>query len=346
MITRTEIIKKLGEEKYWATSKIAKEAAPVCGKRPGHESDGHIMDVAWQIKEILEFANDPENGYGEPTADQIPVILEIYRDMPCYSFLNNCFSNFANNSCSTEQISLLWQSMREFVGSQDEALADPAQYVLWVDFFEDPRTTVETWKQMLAEPRSDRLLERLLSMSGPAPCDLKFQIYTELLPDRRWHQSIFESLYGSEFDYFGQLTTSSDRQHARKILDKLRIPHNDEFRRLYNSLADPVRYVEDNLTRKNRPKAKIKDEQIKSPADMKPNNLFSVLVSFFVVLSAYANSMPEKAFESVSITSFPDGSNATIHTICDGKGHLYEEYTEDKTHARKDYFPKISLIQK
>jgi hypothetical protein len=42
-----------------------------------------------------------------------------------------------------------------------------------------------------------------------------------LLSDRKWQAGIFESLYFSEFEYFGQLDSLPERKYAREIMAKL-----------------------------------------------------------------------------------------------------------------------------
>jgi hypothetical protein len=247
MITKDDVIQKVGAEQYWLASNAAKNSASSCESTApglGSKKDAKfVTEIAHKINDILA-ADDPA-AYVDPTPRQLPVILEIYRDIPDYAFLSVCYMHYVNGQYSQAEIALLWTTLREFLGSEDGAIAGPADYVVCVDLFENPETASEAWKQLLAEPQCDRLVCRVLRNSGPISTELKFKIYDELLSDERWHLDIFESIFGSEFDIYGQLDTTDERQHARDILNKLKIERdNVRYSLLSKSLSEEVRYCE------------------------------------------------------------------------------------------------------
>ena len=67
---------------------------------------------------------------------------------------------------------------------------------------------------------STRGLERLLSVSGPVPWDLKPEVYDRLMDDVRWHEWIDISIYRSAFDFRGKV----DPVAALAIHARLELP--------------------------------------------------------------------------------------------------------------------------
>jgi hypothetical protein len=55
---------------------------------------------------------------------------------------------------------------------------------------------------------------------------------------------------------------------------------------------------------------------------MKMIKLCAIAFSLSCVLPSYAESWPTKTFESVVVTSLPNGLKTTTRTINDGKGHM------------------------
>ncbi len=247
MITKDEIIKLVGEEQYWLASKAAKNVASPCDSQPASlestDNRDYVTETAYKINDIL--AQDDPAAFVDPTPSQLPVILEIYRDIPDYAFLSVCYMHYISGQYSQAAAALLWSNLREFLSSEDEALSGPAEYVLWVDLFENRNSASEAWRRMLAEPRSDLLISRILGNSGPVSCDLKFELYDELLANQHWHADIFESLFASEFDVHGQLDKPTERQRAREILSTLKIePDSERYTMLSESLAGETRHRE------------------------------------------------------------------------------------------------------
>lgn len=247
MITKDDVIKIVGEEQYWLASKAAKSVASSCsGESIGlglADNNDFVTETAYKINDIL--AEDDPAAFVDPTPSQLPIILEIYQDIPDYALLAVCYMHYVSRQYSEAAAALLWANLRDFLSSEDEALAGPAEYLLWIDFFENRSTAPEAWRRMLAEPRNDLLVSRILGNSGPVPCPLKFELYEELLPDPNWHSDIFESLFASEFDVHGQLNTPAERQRARDILNTLKIEREEErYKMLSESLAGETRYRE------------------------------------------------------------------------------------------------------
>jgi hypothetical protein len=114
---------------------------------------------------------------------------------------------------------LLWREYRDLLATDDDRLADPVAYSLWVDFFEDPETVGEAWRELTLD-EDERRLTRLLSVSGPVPWSLKAPLFERLAPDRRWHEPIVRALGGVAFDVYGDI----DEHSAANLLSQLDPP--------------------------------------------------------------------------------------------------------------------------
>jgi hypothetical protein len=111
---------------------------------------------------------------------------------------------------------MLWDAYREALDSPDDRLAEPAAYSLWVDYFENPPTVEEAWREMLHEP-TDRRLERLLHASGPVPWQLKAPLFERLSRAPRWHPFIRLALDAAETDVFGQSDPKAVEAWRRRL---------------------------------------------------------------------------------------------------------------------------------
>ncbi|MDR3615361.1 MAG: hypothetical protein P4L53_17515 [Candidatus Obscuribacterales bacterium] len=238
MITRREVIESLGSDLYHSASLEARKIAPTCGMQSQIAEIGIADQVERKITELLENSRVSNR----IQVEEVSLVLEIYEDLPCYHFLSHYQSVFLEERADEEK-TFFWIKLRKFLDSEDEALAGPAVYFLWVDLFENPKTVQESWRQMLVELHSDRAIYRLLKCAGPVPCELKLPFYELLSADKKWHASICDSLYFSEFDYFGQMDSLLDRKRAREILDRLDVSTLDKekFTVLLKSLEHDVR---------------------------------------------------------------------------------------------------------
>jgi hypothetical protein len=172
-------------------------------------------------------------------ADRLELLFAVYERMPCYAVLMYSTGPFAEDFRDEEK-ERFWAAYRRLLEQPERRLAEPVLYSLWVDYFEDPSTVEEAWRETTAqtgdwEPR----IRRLLPVSGPVPYALKAPLYLRLLPDRRFHEPILEGLVGGARDVFGKL----DATKALQIVDKLRLPATQtaELRRELESRTRPRR---------------------------------------------------------------------------------------------------------
>jgi hypothetical protein len=218
VITRLEIIESIGRDLYARACQEARRRAPGCGMKSQVPETNFADQIERKITELLEKSRceDSRNVHLE----EVALVLEFYEDLPCYHFLSH-YQRVLFDKDAVGEKSFFWKRLREFMNSEDESLSAPAVYFLWVDLFENPATVQEAWGQMLVKPCNELAIGRLLKCAGPVPCELKFPFYDLLLLDRKWQAGIFESLYFSEFEYFGQLDSLPDRKYAREIMAKL-----------------------------------------------------------------------------------------------------------------------------
>jgi hypothetical protein len=218
VITRLEVIESVGRDSYALASLEARKLAPGCGMQSQVPETSFADQIERKITELLENSR-PETSRNVHL-EEVALVLELYEELPCYHFLAH-YQHVLFDKSADEVQSIFWRRLREFANSEDESLSAPAVYFLWVDLFESPATVQEAWRQMLVKPCTDLAIGRLLKCAGPVPCKLKFPFYDLLLSDKKWHAGIFESLYFSEFEYFGRLDSLPDRKYAREILAKL-----------------------------------------------------------------------------------------------------------------------------
>jgi hypothetical protein len=139
--------------------------------------------------------------------------------MPCYG--NTMYIKLSHERFKRAEKRTFWDAWRAALDSDDDRLAEPAVYSLWVDFFEDRSTVKEAWREMTTAP-TERRLERLLEASGPVPWRLKEALFEQIWREPRWHPFIFRALKGSAFEYFGDF----DARAAERWLRRLQLPQD------------------------------------------------------------------------------------------------------------------------
>jgi hypothetical protein len=211
-----EIITRAGKEAFEEACRVAWRTAPGTGKSDGDRG--------------IDLAHDLYNWilYDMPLAatERVALLFAVYERMPCYSLLLVAPTWSWSEDSTPEALALCQAKYREFLGSDEDALADPIAYSIWCGPFEGVGEEVESWwRALAAEGGPPRLYERLLEHSGPVPWELKEELYERLLPDERWHPHIFRSLHASRNDVYGQI----DSAKAWALFQRLRLPPDTEF---------------------------------------------------------------------------------------------------------------------
>jgi hypothetical protein len=200
-------------------SKEAKINAIGCGKEIVLKK---LPRESWQLLgDISEKLWTSDLGNKE----KINLGFELYELFPSYfHFLRPYYEAICNNEITDPQEKhLIWARLMKYLGEGEE-YADPAAYVLWIEFFENENIVAEVWQGLLDHTSGKRSIMRLLECSGPVPFELKDILYNDLLADPVFHPAILFSLLYSAYDVYGQI----DNRKAARVLSQLKI--NNESR--------------------------------------------------------------------------------------------------------------------
>lgn len=153
-------------------------------------------------------------------AQKILLGFQLYETFPSYyHYLVPFYRVIVNKEIvDLNEKEIIWTHFMKYLASENY-YADPVAYVLWVEFFEDKNTVIETWQGLINNYSDRKSLLRLLEMAGPVPFDLKETVYYSLLADKTNHEFIFNSLLYSAYDIYGQI----DKLKALDILGRLQV---------------------------------------------------------------------------------------------------------------------------
>jgi hypothetical protein len=213
-MTLDELLKDVDEGTFLEACEGARRVAPRTGS--GAPEDRASSDLAHTLCfSISDLPLSPP--------ERMLLALDLYERLPTYAVLFY-LPGWYQESRKDKRAAGLWERYRRHLSGQDEALAQPAAYSLWCDFFEDEETVEEAWAALVGPGAGERLLERVLGVSGPVPYALKEALYERLLPENRWHPFIFRSLLSSCVDVYGKV----DRPRARQVFRRLCLPADTE----------------------------------------------------------------------------------------------------------------------
>jgi hypothetical protein len=217
---KQEIIRKVD---YRRASALARRVAVDLGaagrSRMDEPDDQALFDICEEIDELI-WESDLTD------IEKTRLFLDVYADIPAYSLLFQ-FGVHRWRDLDPDSRALFWSQIKEWLSGDDDMLADPISYDIWSRYFEYSDEVEAAWQALVTDDASDRLIERVLEISGPVPYPLKSALYLKLLPDRRWHHFIYQSLLGSAFDYYGSI----DKADVRNVLAQLDLKLNSEAER-------------------------------------------------------------------------------------------------------------------
>ena len=210
--------------------RLSNEARSVsinCGK------EGVVKDLASVTWDLFDQMSD-KIWYSELTnLQKITLGFQFYETFPSYHHFLVPFYNAIRNKEIIDQPEkdIIWEHFMNYLASENY-YADPVGYALWVEFFEDQSTVLETWDGLMKFYDKKAML-RLLEQSGPVPYDLKAQVYKILIQDTDSHQAIFKSLLFSAYDLYGQISKGK----AKDLLKQLNVDRTSEnYKLLVNKL--------------------------------------------------------------------------------------------------------------
>jgi hypothetical protein len=149
----------------------------------------------------------------------------LFETFPSYYHFLMPFYRLIGDKETNDQVlkNIIWKKFMDYLNSE-QCYADPVGYVLWVDFFEDSDIVRETWQGLMNYSTNKKALLRLIEYAGPVPFDLKEPVYLKLLEDENDHIHIFNSLFYSAFDIYGNI----DNKKAGMLLSKLKVKTDSE----------------------------------------------------------------------------------------------------------------------
>jgi hypothetical protein len=219
----------LNESEIRRISNEAKQSSVGCGERGVSKT---LPSDTWTLLDEISA----EVWYSTmAVADKISLGFQLYEKFPSYyHFLVPFYHEIRDKTISLpDHKKIIWEHFIQYLVSE-ACYADPVSYVLWVEFFEDATTVRDTWQGLLNNCRNKKSLLSILEMSGPVPFDLKETSYKLLISDKASHEIIFNSLFHSAFEYFGNI----DKRKAITILAKLSVDTKSEN---YKLLKDKLR---------------------------------------------------------------------------------------------------------
>lgn len=163
---------------------------------------------------------------------KIDLLLQLFdRNPECGAILE--LSMFNNEMAASEK-NVMWNYFRKQLSKGDSIQRENIERSLWLGFFEDSEIVNEAWKKLVGDYQDENILKRLLKISSPVPFDLKDSLYQKIIKNKKWHNSIFESL---EYGFFLSHGTINIKR-ARIILPTLKI---DKTTSRYIKLEDNLK---------------------------------------------------------------------------------------------------------
>jgi hypothetical protein len=129
-----------------------------------------------------------------------------------------------------EKISWLW--FRDNFSSDDPAIRNATAAWFEQDYFS--QVEEQEWHWLTQPLPNDIALTTILLNSCHVHWPLKAELYEQLLPDKRWHEYIFQSLLCSQFHNL--FADQIRHKEALAVLAQLEIPANEDLDRLRQAL--------------------------------------------------------------------------------------------------------------
>lgn len=211
-MTPNDIKSRVGEHIYEQARNEARQSAAGTGSLESWQKRSEMTAFDTIMSEVGFDACE-----GDTDTEFVSFFTDLYREIPAYGLLHRMFISRAYADLDSEARRLFWQFTREMLSAPDDTLADPVAYYMWCQFFED-EWSGEAWKA-LTVGAPDRLLERILIVSGPVPFSIKRDLYAQKLGNRRWHYFLYRGLLGSTFDVYGRV----EKNEARRMLERLKL---------------------------------------------------------------------------------------------------------------------------
>ncbi len=170
---KQQIIKAVGRDRYYQGSLAARAAASHFGMAGHNSNNAPLLDVnlPHDVGDIIFDSN-------VNLSNKVGLIFEVYKDIPTYWLIALIALHW--DELSKDARDVFWDETRRFLSQDDTSLVNPLGYALAVDFFEDGRKLDEAWNALVRSSPNKRLLERVLTFSGPVPSSYVDKLRTRL----------------------------------------------------------------------------------------------------------------------------------------------------------------------
>lgn len=157
--------------------------------------------------------------------EQIELAFQVHELFPgSYPLMQGFYHLKSGNDDDDPKIwNRIWQKFCEYLNEED-CLADPILYVLWVDFFETESAVEFAWAGLMAFAHTQKTQQRILESAGPVPYPLKEPLLLRMMQDTTNHECILTSLLQWSYDVYGKL----DVEKAKEVLSKLEVDRESE----------------------------------------------------------------------------------------------------------------------
>lgn len=185
---------------------------------------------------VREVGDDPHelssaiDDSGLPAADRVDLYFQAFEAKPSYALL--MYLGSEHYDADPELSARIYRQYASYLAGEEEEPAEQVAYALWCDYFERDDRVDQAWRALVSVGSPPRLLRRILSAVGPVPWRLKAPLIRSILPQKQWHPFLFEALFASRFDYFGQI----DGADALRLLGALKVNREERFQKLETAL--------------------------------------------------------------------------------------------------------------
>ena len=222
MMTLQDLIDDVGPPVFEQAQHWAWTTAAGIGRVPEWvDWPDDVYHVPHDLQRLI-WSHDEATG-----ADRLALAFELYRAMPCPQHLVDVRERY--DDWGADGRGLFWNEYRSLFSDPDDNLADPVGFSLEGHDYFGGDLVEEAWEEM-ARPAelSEKGLERLLDKCDRVPFRLTIELYHELAGDRRWHVTIFSSLWAAALVNLFFVEEPIDVKAARELLARLDLPADTE----------------------------------------------------------------------------------------------------------------------
>jgi len=183
----------------------------------------------------LEEIKDRVEHDVESIEERVDAFISFFIFLPSYGhFLLPVYHYMKEGKLDVKVKKKFFRNLRTIIcGNYESKVKEMAEYVLWVEFFEDGDTVEESWG-LLTDGANDGELSVLVNFAGPVPYKLKHPELVKLLSNTKYHNNIINCLAHSINDVYGKID-------LKKASDIFRVLKPDNENENYNYLKNKFR---------------------------------------------------------------------------------------------------------